>query len=123
MLSTELIVLFALSIVCDVAGQIAFKFGADALPEFSAQSWRPFARALFSDRWVGLGLIIYVAEFIIWVRILALAPLGIAFPLASLNILAITLAGRVWLGEETGPSQWFGALLITAGVILVAGTI
>ncbi|MBN9236799.1 MULTISPECIES: hypothetical protein [Phyllobacteriaceae] len=123
MLSTELIVLFVLSIVCDVAGQIAFKFGADTLPEFSAQSWRPFARALFSDRWVGLGLIIYVAEFIIWVRILALAPLGIAFPLASLNILAITLAGRLWLGEETGPSQWFGALLITAGVILVAGTI
>lgn len=122
-MSTELIVLFVLSIVCDVIGQIAFKFGADALPEYSGAKWRPFMRALFADRWVGIGLVIYVAEFIIWVRILTLAPLGIAFPLASLNILAITLAGRLWLGEETGPSQWFGALLITAGVILVAGTI
>ncbi|WP_144379131.1 transporter [Mesorhizobium amorphae] len=122
-MSTELIILFVLSIVCDVFGQIAFKFGADALPEFSTQRWQPFARALFADRWVGIGLVIYVAEFIIWVRILTLAPLGIAFPLASLNILAITLAGRLWLGEKTGPSQWLGALLITAGVILVAGTI
>ncbi|MCG7506713.1 EamA family transporter [Mesorhizobium retamae] len=122
-MSTELVVLFVLSVVCDVFGQIAFKFGADALPEFSSQRWQPFAHALIADRWVGLGLIIYVAEFIIWVRILTLAPLGIAFPLASLNILAITLVGRLWLGEETGPSQWLGALLITAGVILVAGTI
>ena len=31
MLSTELIVLFVLSIVCDVAGQIDFQFGADNL--------------------------------------------------------------------------------------------
>lgn len=122
-MSIELIALFALSIACDVGGQVAFKLGANTLPDLTKAGWHAFARVLLTDRWIAIGILVYLIEFVVWVRILALAPLGIAFPIASLNILAITLAGRIWLGEKTSRSQWFGAALITAGVIFVVGTI
>lgn len=115
-----LITLFAVSVVCDVSGQIAFKRGADRLPVLQPRAPFRFAWALVSEPLLVLGLLIYAVEFLVWTRILAQVPLNIAFPIASLNILGIAVASRIWLGEPMGPRQYAGAVLVTAGVALVA---
>jgi drug/metabolite transporter (DMT)-like permease len=93
---------FLLSIACDVTGQLCFKQGMQNV------------------RWVWLGVAIYAIEIVVWIRILSLVPLAIAFPIASLNFIAITLASWVVLGERIGRRRWAGTALVTAGVVMVA---
>jgi multidrug transporter EmrE-like cation transporter len=122
-MSAAIVGLLIASIVCDVGGQLAFKLGADRLPPFDAARAGHFAQRLFCEPWLVCGLVIYLVEFLVWTRVLALVPLNIAFPLASLNILGVTLASRLWLGERIVPKQYAGAVLVTAGVALVATTL
>jgi undecaprenyl phosphate-alpha-L-ara4N flippase subunit ArnE len=101
---------FLASILCDVVGQLCFKRGAAA-----KHSWHALV-----DPWVLAGVAVYAIEIVVWIRILSLVPLAVAFPIASLNFLAITLASRLWLGERVSARRWAGAALVTAGVVLVA---
>ena len=122
-MTTEIITLITISIVCDVVGQIAFKIGADRLPAAEAIGLPAFCLRMVGEPWLIAGIATYVIEFIVWIRVLALVPLGIAFPIASLNILGITLASHFFLGEAIGRKQWLGVVLITAGVAIVAQTV
>jgi undecaprenyl phosphate-alpha-L-ara4N flippase subunit ArnE len=121
-MTAEVIILLAISIACDVVAQIAFKLGADRLPQAETVGLPAFCLRMISEPWLMGGVAIYVIEFIVWIRVLALVPLGIAFPIASLNILGIALASRAFLGEAISRKQWLGAALITAGVAIVAQT-
>ena len=122
-MTAEFILLMTISIVCDVFGQIAFKLGANRLPDPETVGLPAFCLRMAGDPWLIGGMAIYVIEFIVWIRVLALVPLGIAFPIASLNILGIALASRAFLGEAISRKQWVGAVLITAGVAIVAQTV
>lgn len=122
-MSVSLVALFAASVACDVAGQLAFKRGADRLPAVASAGPSRFALKLVCEPWLIAGLMIYAAEFLVWTRILAVVPLAIAFPVASLNILGVTVASRLWLGERIVPRQYAGAALVTAGVALVASSL
>ena len=121
-MTAEIIILLTISIVCDVFGQIAFKLGADRVPDAETIGLLAFCLRLVGEPWLIGGIAIYLIEFIVWIRVLALVPLGIAFPIASLNILGIALASRAFLGEAITRKQWLGAILITAGVAIVAQT-
>jgi hypothetical protein len=48
-----------------------------------------------------------------------LAPLSLAFPLASLSYCGVLLASRFVLGEAVSRRRWLGVGLITAGVAIV----
>jgi undecaprenyl phosphate-alpha-L-ara4N flippase subunit ArnE len=122
-MTAEIVILLTISIVCDVVGQIAFKIGADRLPEAGTIGLPAFCLRMFGEPWLIGGIATYVIEFIVWIRVLALMPLGIAFPLASLNILGIALASHFFLGEAISRKQWLGAVLITAGVAIVSQSI
>lgn len=122
-MTLALVLLFAASLACDVAGQLAFKRGADRLPTMESAGPAAFAARLASEPWLLAGLAVYAVEFVVWTRILAVVPLAIAFPLASLNIIGVTLASRLWLGEAVAPRQYAGAVLVTAGVALVASSL
>jgi drug/metabolite transporter (DMT)-like permease len=111
---------FALSIGCDICGQLCFKIGADRLPAKSSPIGH--VRSVLSSNWLLAGIIIYAAEVFVWLRILSAVPLSIAFPIASLNFLGVTLASAAILRERVGRPQWAGSLLVTIGVAVVAGT-
>ena len=72
--------------------------------------------------WIGLGVAIYAIETFVWLKILSLAPLSLAFPIAAMNFLGVTLAGRYLFKEPVGVWQWLGVALVTLGVIAVAAT-
>ena len=110
---------FLASIACDVAGQLCFKRGAGA--RRSPQNTGTIGLlAPVVHPWVLSGAGVYALEIVVWLRILSLVPLSIAFPIASLNFLAITVASRWWLGEPVSARRWAGAVLVTIGVALVA---
>jgi undecaprenyl phosphate-alpha-L-ara4N flippase subunit ArnE len=118
-MTMTLMLWFALSVACDVSGQLCLKIGADNLPEVQG---RELAMALLCSAWVAGGVLIYIVEIFVWLRILAEVPLSIAFPIASLNFLGVTIASAIFLKEPVGRRQWAGATLITLGVLVVART-
>lgn len=110
---------FALSILTDVAGQICFKLGANRA---LAGGEGGVLKAQLSDRWTLIGIAIYAVEVLVWLRILSIAPLSLAYPLASLNFIGVVVASRLILKEQVGFRRAAGALLVTLGVALVAGS-
>jgi len=113
-MTPELLILLAVSVSCDVLGQTFFKLGAVGLASGTALR-TPML-------WVLTGLIVYVVEIFVWLRVLAIAPLTLAAPIASLNYIGVVLAGRYLFRERIVPRQWAGSALVMLGVIAVALT-
>ena len=110
----DLMILLAASIACDVSGQTVFKLGAMGIARDRSQ--------LMPIIWVVGGLLVYVIEIFVWLRVLAIAPLTLAAPIASLNYIGVALAGRWLFNEHMTARQWAGSGLVTLGVIAVALT-
>ncbi len=108
---------FALSIICDVSGQICFKLG---VRRYGGSSIR--LPMLLANGWINIGIAIYTVEIFVWLRVLSEVPLSIAFPLASLNFLGIAFASHFILKEKIGVNRILGAVLVTLGVIVLAAS-
>lgn len=122
-MSLPVILLIALCVLLDVIGQLAFKRGLDCLPEqeggFRLSS---FWLQLMAAPLLWAGIAAYIVEFLVWLEVLSLAPLSLAFPAASLSYCGVVLAGRLVLGETVSRRRWLGTLAITGGVMLVIAT-
>jgi drug/metabolite transporter (DMT)-like permease len=114
-MSPDLMILLAASVACDVSGQTFFKLGAMGIAGGPTRSRTPIL-------WVVGGLLVYVIEVFVWLRVLAIAPLTLAAPIASLNYIGVVLAGRWLFNEHMTARQWAGSALVTLGVIAVALT-
>ena len=113
---------FLISISCDVFGQLFIKIGVDRLPNAAGPDSALFWRGLPRQPWLLAGILTYVIETFVWLKILSEADLSLAFPIASVNFLGIVLASRVFLKERVHRWQWIGTVLVTIGVAIVAGT-
>jgi undecaprenyl phosphate-alpha-L-ara4N flippase subunit ArnE len=114
-MTPELLVLLTVSVTCDVSGQTFFKLGATGIASSASRFRTPLL-------WVLAGLIVYVVEIFVWLRVLAIAPLTLAAPIASLNYIGVVLAGRYLFREHITPRQWAGSVLVMLGVMAVALT-
>lgn len=112
-MQSELPALLALSVACDVCGQISFKLGAMDAPPAAASPIPPAG-------WIAAGFLVYVLETFVWLKVLAIAPLTLAAPIASLNYIGVNLMSRWLLSERLTKRQWLGTLLITLGATAVA---
>lgn len=123
-MSAVLLLLFSLSLACDIGGQLCFKLSADHKTPDSAPTesagWRKYWIQLTRSPWLWGGVAIFVLEFIIWLQVLARAPLSLALPVASLNYCGVALASRLFLGEKVNLRRWLGIACITFGVAVAA---
>ncbi len=110
------IVLWMANVVVDSGGQLAFKAAAgdpDAGAGVARWKW------MLSRRWIWVGIVCYVAEFVLWLSFLSLVPLSEGVLLGSINIVAIMIAGRYWFAEKLTRLRVAGMLLISIGVAVV----
>lgn len=118
-MTLTLVFWFAISVLCDVSGQLCFKHGANRSTTTDNSSiWKN----LLADPWTLAGIAIYTVELFVWLRILSIAPLSLAYPLASLNFLGVVIASRIFLKEPVSKRRLLGSLFITIGVGIVAAT-
>jgi undecaprenyl phosphate-alpha-L-ara4N flippase subunit ArnE len=113
-MTLELLTLIAISVACDVFGQTFFKLGAIGIGAGKPR--------IIPSLWVALGLVVYAVEIFVWLGVLAIAPLTLAAPIASLNYIGVILVSRWLFHEHITRRQWAGAGLVTVGVIAVALT-
>ncbi|MBF0503544.1 MAG: EamA family transporter [Candidatus Omnitrophica bacterium] len=68
------------------------------------------------------GLIIYLLNFFIWMKVLSKVDLSVALPLASSSYILIPIAAIFFLHELVKPLRWLGLALIVLGIYFISGS-
>ena len=111
-----MLALWLANVVLATGGQLAFKAAAgDERAGDGLARWR----YMLSRPWLWTGIACYVLEFMVWPAFLSLVPLSEGVLLASVNIVAIMVAGRLLFRERLTPLRVTGILLIAIGVAVV----
>lgn len=67
------------------------------------------------------GLFLYALATIVWIRVLAVEPLSVAYPLlVSITFMLVTIGAALLFRESLGWQKFFGLLVILAGIFLVS---
>ncbi|QQX57735.1 EamA family transporter [Pseudomonas chlororaphis] len=112
------LVLWALLIGFESAGQIATKVGGDQLGQmdFNLQ----WLAAVAVNPGALLAIACYIGAFFVWMLILRRSSLSLAFPLSSLVFVVVLLGSWLGLGEQISLLHWVGVFVIIGGIALLA---
>lgn len=69
--------------------------------------------------WLMLSLLLLGIAMLLWLAVLQRIPVSMAYPMLSLNFVLVALAARLIWRETYSWRQWFGTLVIVAGVALM----
>lgn len=102
----------------DTLGQVGFKLAAvRTAPATFDAGW---IVRIFSERWIYLSVAGYLGAFFTWMTLLRHAPVGPAFAASHSEIITVLLISVLFLGERLSVTEVIGALLIVAGLGLLA---
>jgi hypothetical protein len=115
-----------LALCCAVVGLLGFLFkqrGAVDAPEVQLRHpWRS-TKALFSNRWWTLGIVVATGGWVFHVAALALAPISLVQSVIAGGLVLLTpLAGRVF-HLPTTRRDWVGVGITAAGLTALAATL
>lgn len=69
--------------------------------------------------WLGTSVLLLGCAMLVWLRVLQHVPVGVAYPMLSLNFILVVLAARCIWKEPVSSRHWFGIGLIVAGVVVM----
>lgn len=72
--------------------------------------------------WLGLALASLGAGMALWLLVLQRIPVGVAYPMLSLNFVWVTLAARFIWHERVTFRHAMGVTLIIVGIVLLGST-
>ncbi len=71
-------------------------------------------------KWLLGAVILLAVGMLFWLRLLQILPLGIAYPMLSINFIIVTLAGKFFYQENVGKKHWGGVVCIMLGILLMS---
>ncbi|MCT8341458.1 MULTISPECIES: 4-amino-4-deoxy-L-arabinose-phosphoundecaprenol flippase subunit ArnE [Photorhabdus] len=71
-------------------------------------------------KWLIGAVILLAVGMLFWLRLLQILPLGIAYPMLSINFILVTLAGKFFYQEKAGIKHWSGVVFIMLGILLMS---
>ena len=108
--------LFILGAVLQGATQLCLKKGAQRHQD--VQGIR-YMLNVVRNKWVIIGVLIYLLEMVLWVVLLMYIPLAIAFPLTGIQEVIMILFAAFVLKESVSRMEWAGAFLIAMGIAFI----
>ena len=69
--------------------------------------------------WIGLSIMLLGVAMLLWLFVLRVVPVSVAYPMLSLNFVLVAIAARLIWRETYSLQQWFGTLAIVAGGALM----
>ncbi|CAM2877293.1 MULTISPECIES: EamA family transporter [Pseudomonas] len=112
------VVLWALLILTESAGQLFTKVAGDQLGQMDF-NWQWLA-AVAVNPGVLAAIACYIGAFFVWMLILRRSSLSLAFPLSSLVFVVVLLGSWLGLGEHISFLHWVGVVVIIGGIALLA---
>lgn len=122
LLSIKALILFAIAMAFDTAGNILFKHGMNGFVASTMLGWQAFwdnFKQALASKILMLGALSMVCEAIVWFAFLSITPLNVAGPMASANNVFILLASSWLLKEHVSRKRWLGVGLVVAGILFV----
>lgn len=71
--------------------------------------------------WLGVSILLLGVAMLVWLRVLQAVPVGVAYPMLSLNFVLVALAARWIWHENISLRHGLGILLIVGGVAIMGG--
>jgi undecaprenyl phosphate-alpha-L-ara4N flippase subunit ArnE len=99
-----------LGAVLAALGQVSFKWGATGRTGVSD----------FVNPGIALGLLLYLAGTLSWIRALSEVPLTVLYPFTALTYVLVNLLALAVLGEQLTARGLAGTALVLLGLFLVA---
>ncbi len=96
-----------------VTGQVLMKKGMSVPGLHSFKDY-------ISNYYLLLGGICYVVGFLVWLNVLKIIPLSIAYPFSSIAYVLVIAASAVFLNESITMFKIIGMLCIICGVIFIS---
>lgn len=115
-MSFSTLLLLLATVTFDTVGQLSFKHAA---MRPNLHEGLRYWQTLMQEPSIWLGIVCYVAEFLLWLAFLSLVPLSQGVLLVSLNVVTVMLAGRWFFRETLTPLRIAGMLLVATGVAVV----
>ena len=85
--------------------------------------FRPSRIAALFRRWpLAVSVLFMALSFFAFLRLLQIEDLSFAVPATAASLVLETFLAKIVLKENVGPRRWTGALLVAAGVALLART-
>lgn len=106
------VLLWVMNIALDTVGHLSFKSAAMADHEVALGRWK----LMLASPMLWCGIACFVLQFVVWFALLSLIPLSLAILIASINIVAVMLAGRFIFNEPLSRRRVLGMCLIAIGV-------
>ena len=104
--------------VCDTLTQVSFKLATGRTGPFTLSTAWLFAAA--TTPWIYGAVAGYIGAFITWMKLLEHAPVGPAFAASHLDVVIVLVISVPLFGERLGPVPIAGAVLIMAGILVLA---
>ena len=117
---TRAVLLIVLSAFVSSAGQTLMKLGLEAASSGAERTAMGFLRSSFGAWQVWVGLTLFAASVLIWMRVLSTTQLSWGYPLLGLSYVFVAISGRLVFGEALGVSRLAGIALVIAGAALIA---
>ena len=73
--------------------------------------------------WLGLGLVCLGLAMVLWLLVLQTVPVGIAYPMLSLNFVWVTLAATKLWHEPVSFRHWCGVAFSIGGIVILGSTV
>ncbi len=73
--------------------------------------------------WLGLALACLGLAMVLWLLILQNVPVGIAYPMLSMNFVWVTLAAVKLWHEPVSLRHWCGVAFIIGGIVILGSTV
>lgn len=71
------------------------------------------------DRYVLLGICLYIVSATLWLVVLSQAEISFAYPLIAIAYIITAFLAKIYFNEHIGILRWLGILLILAGVFFI----
>jgi len=112
--TTAYLKLLSCAVLC-AAGELLMKVGASA---GNADALLGFSALAHAGTW--LGIVFYVANFVLWLDVLRTVPVGVAFAVQSVVQLMVPIGAWALLHEQISAGRALGITLVFTGVMLAA---
>lgn len=70
--------------------------------------------------WLGLSILFLGLGLLLWLAVLRLMPVSVAYPFLSLNFVLVALAARFFFHEHISRRQCFGIVWIISGIFFLS---